>query len=500
MVDYVTQRSVAQAPPVAAVGQPAPDPLTGGVGAGGSGAVTSEAEAGDHRSGNEAGPGAGHQRPAQRGDGTPRRTVLLVGGYGLIGNALAHRLLRDGHEVILAVRRADAAGRIGGLREVHLDYSGDPDPGLLQTLEGVDVVANTAGVFAERAGASFDDVHVYGPCKLFTLAARAGVARVIQVSALGAAPDAPTAYWRSKAGGDACAWEFPGVAVVVRPSLVFAEAGASTAWFLRLASMPWLPLPDGGQAAVQPIHLDDLVDGLAALVTQPNPPRELAAVGPQPMPLADYLRALALPLGLRPRITGVPAAMVRALLPLAGRISSGMVDADSLRMLEAGSCADPTTWRSLLGRELRYPGSFTRRPLAPALRQRATLANLVPLLRVANSAIWLVTAWVSLFVFPREASIELLLRSQVPGVLAPAALMGAALLDAVLGLAMWVGRWRRAVYWLQLGLMAFYTVVITVWLPEFWAHPYGPVLKNLAVLGLILVLLRLEEPGGLRHR
>ena len=38
-----------------------------------------------------------------------------------------------------------------------------------------------------------------------------------------------------------------------------------------------------------------------------------------------------------------------------------------------------------------------------------------------------------------------------------------------------------------------YTVVITVWLPEFWAHPFGPVLKNLPLLAALLLVLQLED-------
>ncbi|HVF63461.1 MAG TPA: DoxX-like family protein, partial [Casimicrobiaceae bacterium] len=29
--------------------------------------------------------------------------------------------------------------------------------------------------------------------------------------------------------------------------------------------------------------------------------------------------------------------------------------------------------------------------------------------------------------------------------------------------------------------------------PEFWAHPYGPVLKNLPILALLVLLAVLEE-------
>jgi hypothetical protein len=45
----------------------------------------------------------------------------------------------------------------------------------------------------------------------------------------------------------------------------------------------------------------------------------------------------------------------------------------------------------------------------------------------------------------------------------------------------------------QAALIVAYTAIITVWLPEFWLHPYGPILKNLPVLACIVLLYRLER-------
>jgi DoxX-like family len=81
----------------------------------------------------------------------------------------------------------------------------------------------------------------------------------------------------------------------------------------------------------------------------------------------------------------------------------------------------------------------------------------------------------------------------VPLALAPWVLFGAALLDVVLGVAMWFKRLRLPVYRVQMAVIVFYTLVISVFLPEYWARPYGPVIKNLPLLGLIYALLRLEQ-------
>jgi hypothetical protein len=109
---------------------------------------------------------------------------------------------------------------------------------------------------------------------------------------------------------------------------------------------------------------------------------------------------------------------------------------------------------------------------------------------------WLGTAWVSLFAYPRAASHALLARLGLHGDWADLALWSGALLDAVLGLALLVLRRRRGIYRAQLALVLAYTLLISIGLPEFWWHPFGPLLKNIPLLAMILVLHALDRPDG----
>ena len=58
---------------------------------------------------------------------------------------------------------------------------------------------------------------------------------------------------------------------------------------------------------------------------------------------------------------------------------------------------------------------------------------------------------------------------------------------AALGL-LTVFRPSRFLWQAQAMLIGAYTLIISVWLPEFWLHPFGPVLKNLPVLMLLWLL------------
>lgn len=499
-MDQIASNGVADTPTSTTVRLSRPDPLAGGIGTGSRGIAAAVAEPRHQKAGHHAGATAGAERTREQHlQGAPLR-VLLTGGTGLIGKALAERLERYGHEVILGVRdEAEASRHQPGMRFVQFDFIRRPEASFAEFLADVDVVVNAVGIFDETSRQSFDEIHVKGPCILFELAARAGVSRIIQISALGADLHAETRYWRSKARGDRCAKAFAGTSVVVRPSLVYAPLGRSSQLFHRLAVLPWLPWP-AATADVQPIHLDDLVDGVVALLKHPDPPPVIAAVGPLALSMSAYLRLLS-PEPEKPlHMSRVPMRVALLLARCLQKWPGNSINADALRMLAHPNTADAAPWADLLGRPLRRPEHFVEPARRQQAYQLAVLSNMLPLLRLSVSLTWLVTAWVSAFAYPQAASIELLLRAQVPLPLAPLALYAAALLDAALALAMWIRRWRRGVYLLQIGLILVYSLIISLWLPEFWAHPYGPMIKNLPMLALTTLLLWLESPYGHRVR
>jgi disulfide bond formation protein DsbB len=76
---------------------------------------------------------------------------------------------------------------------------------------------------------------------------------------------------------------------------------------------------------------------------------------------------------------------------------------------------------------------------------------------------------------------------------APLFLYGAALIDLVFGLAVLLRINPRLSGWLQILLIALYTLIISLSQPEHWMHPFGPVSKNVPLLVSILMLIILEK-------
>jgi hypothetical protein len=265
--------------------------------------------------------------------------------------------------------------------------------------------------------------------------------------------------------------------------------------FDTLASTPLIALPGDGRQAVQPVHVDDVVAGLVALLAAPAlPASPLPFVGPEPMALREFLARLRAALGLG-RTWFLP--MPRAAMRLAARVGTwtrrGLLDLDTLAMLERGNVGDPEPLARLLGRAARPVDAFVEPLGRRAAATAAALGWLLPALRVALAFLWIVSGVVSLGLYPVAESKRLL--AQVGATSEPVAsllLYGAAALDIALGVATLALPRRRALWLAQIALVLGYTAIITLRLPALWLEPFGPISKNVPLLAALLLLYELD--------
>ena len=427
--------------------------------------------------------------------------VLVTGATGFIGRALIAALLRAGHAVVCAARHPPAAtGERTRCEPLAVDFAGLPGPDWwLPRLRGVDAVVNAVGILRERRGQTFQALHEQAPIALFEGCARAGVPYVVQISALGADAGAQSRYHLTKRAADEALRQLPLRSTIVQPSLVYGAGGASASMFNGMATLPLLALPRGGAMQVQPVHVDDVVAGVLAALDAP-PPRTatIAFVGPESMTLRAFLAALRQQLGLRGplRVVAMPERLFRWGASVAGRVPGSFLDSETAGMLLRGNAAPAAPFAQLLGRSPRPVSGFVEPERADALRQEAVLGTWLPALRWSVALLWIWTGIVSLGLYPVADSLALLARVGLEGVAAQVALYGAAALDLALGLATLLvpARWRGPVWAAQLLLIFGYTALITLFLPEYWLHPYGPISKNLPLLAAIALLWAMEPP------
>ncbi|NRR32149.1 SDR family oxidoreductase [Oxalobacteraceae bacterium] len=416
--------------------------------------------------------------------------VLVTGATGLIGGHVLRALRVAGHSVVGMSRR-----RPQGEAEqqwIECDFADmRKEQAWLPLLDGVDAVVNCVGIIRETLPGDFDRLHRAAPIALFAACERAAVRRVVQVSALGSHPDAATGYWRSKGAAEHDLLARTLSSVIIRPSLVYGDAGASSIMFRMLATLPVLAMPMAHGAKVQGIHVEELAEIVASLVsTEGAVPRELAVVGPRATTMADYLAALREGMGAPGAVVlDLPMPVARLVARVAQLMPSSALTPESLLMLErsadGSNTADARPAAALLGRPLRDPLSFARPDLLPA----AVMDWGRPLLTIVMAMLWLLTAAVSWFGWPHAESFAWLAACGIPPAWQEPVLLGASVADCVMGLALLL-RPRRWLWLMQLTLVLGYTVAMTFCLPEFWLHPFGPLSKNLPVLALMALMWR----------
>ncbi|ODP32997.1 SDR family oxidoreductase [Pandoraea sp. ISTKB] len=408
--------------------------------------------------------------------------VLVCGARGFIGAALCERLERAGHHVLRGVRRIEAGD------DVEIDYTRDVAPAQWDALlSDVDAVINAVGILIEDRRQTFERVHTRGPIALFDACQRCGVGRVIQISALGA-QSGTTAYFRSKRAADDHLQSLSVDAYVVRPALVYGISGASASFFRSLASLPLHVLPGGGHQRLRPVHVDELAEIVERLLRGAHVDEKVVEiVGGEDVAYREMLSIYRTSLGFGPACrVSMPGWAIGLGAALLDRVPGSMLTRDTWHMLQSGSTGDPAQTQAILQRSPAGLRTFIGAD-ASMLRDRALGAWRSPLLRGVLAVIWLWTVVSSVFLYPRADSLAMLARSHLHGGYASASFWLATGIDLVFGV-MTIVRPGRRLWLAQAVVIVAYSSIIAVTMPEMLWHPFGPVLKNLPILAILLML------------
>jgi len=196
--------------------------------------------------------------------------VTIVGGSGFVGRYIAQAMARRGWRVRVACRRPNEAhfvrpyGVVGQVEPVQCNIRDDAS--CRRAITGATAVVNCVGILAEGGKNSFNAVQAEGAGRVARIAAEEGATRFVQISAIGADPESPAAYGRTKAEGERLVLEAFPDAVILRPSIVF---GTEDQFFNRFAAMarlsPVIPVI-GGDTRFQPVWVQDVAEAAARAV------------------------------------------------------------------------------------------------------------------------------------------------------------------------------------------------------------------------------------------
>lgn len=193
------------------------------------------------------------------------RNVLLIGGTGFLGTAVAHLLYQQGCRITIPTRRRSRTTQLTMCPTVELVEADVHDEATLDNLvRGQDAVINLVGILHGGHGQpyskAFAKAHVELPRKIAAACVKAGVRRVLHVSALNADPKGVSQYLRSKGDGEGelLAQAAKLDLTIFRPSVIFGPGDSFLNTFANLQKFaPVVPLgkPD---AVFQPVFVGDV--------------------------------------------------------------------------------------------------------------------------------------------------------------------------------------------------------------------------------------------------
>lgn len=196
--------------------------------------------------------------------------VLVLGGSGFVGRHVCEQLTRLGWHITVPTRRAVNAANVQslpGLTVIEANVHQEAD--LARLLPGHDAVVNLVAVLhgnEER----FEQVHVDLPGKIASAMKKSGVQRLVHISALGADPQGPSMYQRSKARGETVLHNAGLQMTVLRPSVIFGAEDKFLNLFADLQAIaPFMPLA-GSATRFAPVWVGDVARAVVVCLQKPD--------------------------------------------------------------------------------------------------------------------------------------------------------------------------------------------------------------------------------------
>lgn len=277
------------------------------------------------------------------------RNVLVLGGSGFVGRHLIAKLAARGVRVTVPTRRYERAKHLTLLPTVEVIECDTSDARTLAHLaRGKDALVNLVGVLHSRRGRvrgpndygpDFAAAHVELALAAVSACRDAGVRRLLHMSAIGAATDAPSEYLRSKGYGEKAVLAADDLAVTVfRPSVIFGPEDRFLNLFAQLAR--WfavLPLacPD---ALFQPVYVGDVAAAFVEAIDRRDAlARAYELGGPRRYRLRELVAYVCRVTGRRRLIVGLPhwAAWLQARVMEMAPVP--LLTRDNLRSMQVAS-------------------------------------------------------------------------------------------------------------------------------------------------------------------
>ena len=367
-------------------------------------------------------------------------------------------------------------------------------------LADIDVVVNASGALQDGARDNLESIHVKAMTKLVEAVAGMNI-RIVQISAAGASTNASTAFFRTKARGDEIISSQASDWVILRPTLVLShEAYGGTALLRATAALPSVMPKVLPHAQVQTVYVEDVAAAVVAAAKGEVPSGTVADLTEtETRSFPDLVAAMRRWQGWPPPAFSptVPPAVISA----AGKVADALghlgwrspLRSNALKALGNGISGDPEAWRTAGGRPCRSLEETLA--LLPATRQERLFARAyfaIPLAIGTLAFFWCLSGIITLLDPSRAMSV--LIDRGVASWAIDLTVIGGAIADVLLGLAILWRPWTQRAVVGMLCLCAIYLIGSLVFAPDLWMDPLGPMIKVFpAMILAAMVWLLVEE-------
>ena len=273
--------------------------------------------------------------------------IVIFGATGRLGRLLGRRFHEAGHPTVSVGRNPETLAELPGEQAV---FDLDGPRGQAISIHAGDIVINTVharytSTIAALCPDKIERLIVIGSARYLS---RFPDVKADEVRTAAQTLDQSNLPW-----------------VLLHPTMIYGAAGENNVQ--RMAALikrfHIVPLPDGGRALIQPIHVNDVVEAVVRASTKPGLHRAVIHLGgPEAVPYRAFLQAIADASGSWVKVPPLPVSLLR----LAARLSAlvpgipTIKDAEVLRLRE-DKAVDVNEMKDVLG--------ITPRPLKQGLAE-----------------------------------------------------------------------------------------------------------------------------------
>lgn len=437
--------------------------------------------------------------------------ILITGANGFIGSQIVTELINTDHELILSVRDVETTKqRFPKTNVIPVDYNNDVAiTHWLPRLHDVDIVINCVGLTDNEAGQSTEKLQYLAPKALFDACALSGVKRIIHLSAVASTIGSNSMIAKKQRQLDDYIQTLTVDWIICRPNWVYGSGATGSNGIIRgLAGLPsFIPLLNKGQQIIQPTHVQDVAACIHKLTEIPEKQQKVInLVSDETLSTKDVVIKTRHWLGFgKASFIHMPYWLVSLFALFFTVFSKPTLNMTAVRAFNESKPQASSDTISLLGHRIRtFSEHLQEAPSQITDRLHARLFFVGPLLRLSLAILWLLSGLIPLIYYgqkiPNSMYIDyspfiLYLTTIMPLEVNVAAFIFFACIftNIVLGGLLLFNQRVNLVGALQCIVLVIYTIVVSIYIPEQWGHPFGPIIKNIPLLFATLTMIALSD-------